>query len=229
MKYIDFERVISQERLRRYLIACNNNTRKAVLLYRYNLKISKEMFLIISCFEVALRNKIDNEMKKTFGNDWLRDSILENGIFYSDPRVIKTKAIIESIYVELYENGSYTHSKLLTEMGFGVWKYMFNNAMYSHSGKCLLGIFPNKSKSSATTQYNNTYVFNELDKINILRNRIAHHEPICFNKPANIDTSKIKNCYDSIMALFSWMNINHRNLFYGLDHIADLLEKFKNF
>lgn len=162
MKYIDFERVISQERLRRYLIACNNNTRKAVLLYRYNLKISKEMFLIISCFEVALRNKIDNEM-------------------------------------------------------------------YSHSGKCLLGIFPNKSKSSTTTQYNNTYVFNELDKINILMNRIAHHEPICFNKPANIDTSKIKNCYDSIMALFSWMNINHRNLFYGLDHIADLLEKFKNF
>ena len=229
MKYSDFERVISKERLRRYLIACNNDTRKAMLLYRYNLKISKEMFLIISCFEVALRNNIDNEMKKAFGYDWLRDSILKNGIFYNDKRAIKTKAIIEYTYYELNNNGSYTHSKLLTEMGFGVWKYMFNNAMYSLSGKCLLRVFPNKSKSSSTNKYNNTYIFNELDKINILRNRIAHHEPICFKKPAHIDTSTIKNCYDSIMTLFSWMNINHKNLLYGLDHIDDLLEKFKNF
>ena len=77
MKYSDFEQVISPVRMRRYLIACHNDSRKAMTLYRYNLKLSQEMFTIISYFEVALRNKIDCEMKNHFGSDWLRDSILE--------------------------------------------------------------------------------------------------------------------------------------------------------
>ena len=54
MKYIDFERVYSRERLSRYVLACNNNKQKAMYLYRYNLKLSKEMFAIIGCFEITL-------------------------------------------------------------------------------------------------------------------------------------------------------------------------------
>ena len=47
-----------------------------MMLYRYNLKLSQEMFALISCFEVTLRKRIDKEMKVHFGNDWLRDFIL---------------------------------------------------------------------------------------------------------------------------------------------------------
>jgi hypothetical protein len=59
MKYTEFEDLISSERMRKYLVACGNDTRKAMKLYRLNLKLSQEMFTIISCFEVTLRNKID--------------------------------------------------------------------------------------------------------------------------------------------------------------------------
>ena len=76
MNYIDFEDIISQERMRKYLLACNNESRRAMTLYRYNLKLSQEMFALISCFEVTLRNRIDKEMKAHYGNDWLRDFIL---------------------------------------------------------------------------------------------------------------------------------------------------------
>jgi len=48
MKFLDFERIMSQKRMKRYVTACNGDTRKAMTLYRYNLQISQEMFTIIS-------------------------------------------------------------------------------------------------------------------------------------------------------------------------------------
>ena len=44
----------------------------------------------------------------------------------------------------------------------------------------LLSVFPSKPKSTPVLRIDNKYIFNELDHINQLRNRIAHHEPICF-------------------------------------------------
>ena len=54
MVFDDFKDVISEQRMNRYLFSVNNNTRNAQTLYRKNLKLSQEMFTIISCFEVAL-------------------------------------------------------------------------------------------------------------------------------------------------------------------------------
>ena len=63
-------------------------------------------------------------------------------------------------------------------------------------------------------------IFGELDYINKLRNRIAHHEPICFSKnPVSIDTQYIHNRYNRIMELFRWMGIDGASLLYGLGHI----------
>ncbi len=58
MKFIEFESIMSSKRMRRYVNACGGDTRKAMALYRYNLRLSQEMFTIISCYEVALRNAI---------------------------------------------------------------------------------------------------------------------------------------------------------------------------
>ena len=229
MKYIDFECVFSRERLRRYVLACNNNKRKAMLLYRYNLKLSKEMFAIIGCFEVALRNGIDVEMKKHFGNDWLRDSILKGGMFYNDPKVSQTKTIIEDAYNDINAKNGYSHTKLLSKMSFGTWKYMFNNVQYALTGKCLLNIFPSKPKSTFSKHYNHSFVFDKLERIHYIRNRIAHHEPICFKHPYIIDIQIAKDCCDYMMMLFDWMNVDHKKLLYNLNHVDDILEKIKKF
>ena len=59
-----------------------------------------------------------------------------------------------------------------------------------------------------------------LDYINKLRNRIAHHEPICFSKnPVSIDTKYVHNRYNRIMELFRWMNIDGASLLYELGHV----------
>lgn len=225
MKYTDFERVMSKKRMGRYLTACQENTKKAMTLYRYNLKLSQETFTVISCFEVALRNAIDNQLSTNLGTDWLKDSIMPGGIF-ANPILHKTRDIIYNTYQRLVNDNQYSHSNLLSNLEFGIWKYMFSPLQYRMTGRTLLNIFPNKSRSTHQIQYNHSYVFNELDKINTLRNRIAHHEPICFlfQQPV-IDTGFILNEYQKIQTLFFWMGIDSRSILYGLDHIQTLCSK----
>ena len=226
MRYNDFEELFSAKRMRKYRLACNDDTRRAMTLYRYNLKLSQEMFTIISCFEVVLRNCIDRQMQILHGDDWLRNAILPNGVLYYDRRVETTRKIVEKAYNGLMREGNYSHSKLLAEMEFGVWKYMFSNAAYALMGQKLLRIFPDKPLSSRQHKYDNTYIFQELDYINKLRNRIAHHEPICFaHHDAVIDTSYVLNQYARIMRLFDWMRVDGSSLTYGLDHVVQVSDK----
>ena len=194
-------------------------------LYRLNLYLSHEVFTLLSCFEVAIRNSINAIMVARFGNDWLRDAVMSGGIF-DIPGCRHSANIIRKAYTRLQQNDKYTHSQLLAEMEFGVWKYMFANPQYRVTGRVLLSIFPNKPRSTAQCQYNNTFIFNELHGINTLRNRIAHHEPICFSlhQPA-ICTSYILNAYTRLHTLFLWMGIDSHSLLYGLDHVRQACKK----
>ena len=225
MKYNDLQNILSKDRFSRYLLACNNDKRKALILYRLNLRLSQEIYAVLHYFEIVVRNSIDEKLKINLGYNWLRDSISQGGIF--DIKSCKDSAkIISKAYFRLNRNRTYFHSKLIAEMEFGIWKYMFANPQYRATGRVLLNVFPNKPKSSAQKQYNNTYFFNALDGINILRNRVAHHEPIYFGLRQNtIDTSYIRNAYADIMTLFSWMGIDGKSLLYGLDHVIEICDK----
>lgn len=225
MRFSDFEIVMSPKRMRRYLQACAGDKRKAQTLYRLNLRLSQEMFTVICCYEVALRNAIDRIMCAALGMDWLRDAIMPGGIFDS-PQLTSTNRILKKAYGELINMRKYSNSKMLSAMEFGVWKYMFSATQYRATGKRLLGAFPNKPKSSVLIQYNNQYIFNELDAVNRLRNRIAHHEPVCFLQDSEtISTAHLRDCYVRIMTLFSWMGIDAKSLLYGLDHVRVITDK----
>jgi len=74
-------------------------------------------------------------------------------------------------------------------------------------------------------QYNQTYIFNILKNINKIRNRIAHHEPICFGVGNSIDTTYARQQYGLILQLFQWMNIDAGELLYGLDGLSTICSK----
>ncbi len=219
MKYSDFEHIISEKRIRKYVAACGGDTRKAMTLYRLNLRLSQEIFTIVSCFEVALRNAIDREMVARWGNDWLRDFVLPSGIFFNNGRIETSRKIIYKAYEGLMRKGKYTHEKLLAEMEFGVWKYMYSAIEYNISGRVLLRAFPQKPRSTPARNIDHSYIFTELDYINNMRNRIAHHEPICFNAQGEIDTFYAESRYKKMKQIFSWLGIDSQSLLYGLDHV----------
>jgi hypothetical protein len=208
MEFKDFQRIVSTERLNRYLIACSLDEKKTIALYKLNIRASMEMFIIVGAFEVALRNAIDKKMKSQFGDDWLRDAVLHGGIFDVSSCECHRR-IIYKVYMDLLSHNNYSHCNLLSKLEFGVWKYMFSTPQYRASGNILLGIFPDKPRSSRDYQYNHSYIYNELDHINSLRNRIAHHEPICFpTGQSRINTDYICWVYNEIKKLFSWMRID---------------------
>lgn len=174
------------------------------------------MFTVISCLEVALRNAIDYHCISALGNNWLRDSVSPDGRF-----AFGFYYTYNSITDALKELGTnYSHAKLVAKMDFGFWRYLFSRKLYRALGQNLLQIFPAKPASNSFIQYNQTYIFNELAKINDMRNRIAHHEPICF-RPSHsvIDTTYVRQNYNLILQLFQWMSIDEAALLYGLDHI----------
>lgn len=217
MRYNKFEEILSHARMSRYLTSTDGNSRKAMTLYRLNLKLSQEFFTVISCFEIALRNKIDNKCLSTIGEDWLKEGAKTNGVFDNKYCRLTQNNINDAIR----KLGSqYSHNKMVAELGFGFWRYLFAQKQFNATGKSLLGIFPSKPKSSTKIQYNSNYVFNQLAKINKFRNRIAHHEPICFVYSQQIkDSTFARQHYVILIELFQWMNIDVSQLLYGIDHI----------
>lgn len=210
---------MSQPRMSRYVAACGGNTKKAMTLYRLNLRLSQELFTVVSCLEVALRNAIDRHYTTSKGADWLRDSALPGGMF-NNRHCGKTPYIISQASRGL---SVYSHSKLLAEMDFGFWRYTFARHQYYSGGQNLLSIFPAKPRSTPSVHYDNNYVFGELEKINSLRNRMAHHEPVCFliGHPVK-NTVYARQHYNLILQLFQWMSVDEAALLYGLDHIISV-------
>lgn len=223
MKYTDFENVMTTSRMSRYLVACSGNNRKSMTLYRRNLILSQELFTTIGCFEIALRNSIDRHYTYALGNDWLKNGALPGGVF-DTPNTELTRDAIRDAMRKL--NRSYTHFKLVAELGFGFWRYLFASYQYTRAGSTLLRIFPQKPLSTPALQYNQGYIFNQLASINKIRNRIAHHEPICFVPRQPIkDTSYARQNYNLILQLFKWMNIDEHSLLYGVDHVSVVCDK----
>jgi hypothetical protein len=225
VKYSEFASIMTPARMNRYLNACGGNSRKAMTLYRKNLQLTQELFTVISCFEVALRNAIDNKCITIFGNDWLRNGASTSGIF-DNGRCWLTKQNINEAIGKLH---IYNHYKLVAELGFGFWRFMFAQNQYNATNRILLQIFPSKPISTAAIQYNNTYIFNQLAKLNDIRNRMAHHEPICFIPGQPIkNTTYARQHYNLILQLFQWMQIDEAALLYGLDHINTLCNEIDN-
>lgn len=207
----------------RYLEACHGDTRKTMTLYRLNLRLSQELFTVISCFEIALRNAINQHYAGVFGHHWLRDAAQPGGIF--DNRRCRTTADV--ILDAIRSLGTtYTHPKLVAELGFGFWRFMFATHQYRSGGQSLLQIFPNKPRSTPQQQYNSNYVFQQLKQINELRNRLAHHEPVCFRigQPI-IETTFVQSHYAMILTMFRWLDIDETQLLYGLDHVENTIER----
>ena len=225
MRYSDFTSIMTNARMNRYLLACGGNSRKAMTLYRKNLQLSQELFTVISCFEVALRNAIDAQVTRSLGNDWLRDAAAPIGVFDNSSCRL-TRDNINDAIGKLHV---YSHFKLVAELGFGFWRFMFAQNQFNATGRVLLRVFPSKPISTPAIQYNNTYIFNQLAQLNKIRNRMAHHEPICFlpGQPVK-NTTYARQHYNLILQLFQWMQIDEAALLYGLDHINNVCNEIDN-
>lgn len=215
MRYTEFENILSTPRISRYANAMNLDKMKTMLLYRYNIKASQKVYGVMSLFEVALRNAINEHFQQHFGQqDWLYQQCRNNGAFAG----LRTASIVHKEKRKL--RNRYTHDRLVAEMSFGFWTTLFDRPQFRAGGQNIHRIFPNRMHGTGQQTINS-----ELDLIRKFRNRVAHLEPLCFNQHHQKDITYLQNRYDLIIKYTQWLGINARSYYYGPDHMQDTIDK----
>lgn len=225
MTYTDFEKAFSLPRLGRFLIGTKGDQQKAIQLYKLNIQLSECLFGVLSVFEVVLRNHIDQYYRQYFGDkEWLKNQCGQGGMF-SHPSFsgygFESRTRILTTIAQLGNN--YTHDRLVAELNFGFWTYMFAPIQFRVGGQGLHKIYTNRPKGTSQSK-----IFNELDEIRNLRNRIAHHEPLCFDKLHQIYTNHTKTTHGYIIKHVEWLGYKTKDLLLGLDDTIQILTATDN-
>ncbi|MBQ7531061.1 MAG: Abi family protein [Paludibacteraceae bacterium] len=216
MTFTDAKILFSPARMQKYVRACKGDEAKAITLYSYNAKLSQAFFGVVSLFEVILRNAINEHYLRTLGKDWIVAQAVPNGLLeHEADEVNSTKSAYS-------KEGVYSHDKMVGSFTFGFWTYLFTKRNYKIGGKTLLQIFPNRVKG--TTQKK---VYADITDIREFRNRIAHHEPICFSTTGEIDTAYMERHYVLIKEYLQFMGVKKEDVLPIVYRPEELLEEVK--
>ena len=213
MKYIDFEDAFSAARLNKYRKACGGNAYKALTLYRHNVKLCQKIYGVLNVFEIVLRNAINKHYTFVFNDaDWIFHQLQKGGMLeFSTYR----NEILQSINDMVKEN-IYTPDKVVSSVSFGFWTYMFTKVPFRLGNQSILQIFPNRQ-----TGLGQKAIFKELQQIKQFRNRIAHHEPICFDANGHKSLVYAQTNYTLILKYISFLGYDKDELLFGLDAKPD--------
>jgi hypothetical protein len=205
---------ISSPRFGRYFQACGDQDR-ALALYKANVALSQQLYGVIGVFEVILRNSVDRHMIVQQGKQWLEDAVAPDGNFDINPGCEDT---YHSVQDAIHRLGLlYTHDGLIAKLTFGFWSYLFAPKQFAATGSTLLSVFPNRPFGTKQK-----IIFQNLVKINELRNRIAHYEPVCFEKDT-ISTTRTEKRYRLIVELLGWLGCNPQQILSGIDGVSQAL------
>jgi len=214
LKYEDFEKALSIPRISKYRLACKGDKNKALILYRNNIKLCQKFYGVMGVLEVVLRNAINEHFKAQLGdNEWLVTQAKSGFLINYKNTIFKERNILN-------KNSRYTHDKLVSSLSFGVWTFMFSRKCYRNSGKTLLHIFPGKTQG-----LNQRDIYNDLNIIRVFRNRIAHHEPLCFNAAGEVDVTYAQEVFSLILKYVEFLGYNFNELFYGVESPVQTIDR----
>lgn len=181
--------------MRKYLNACAGNKQKTMQLYRYNLRLCQRFYGALNLFEVILRNAINEHYAAHYSDsDWIVNQADAGKLLeYNKDEIRQTEAGYR-------RHGIYNNDKMVASLTMGFWTKLFSKKRYKCGGKTLLQIFPNKKKGK-----NQADVYKDLTHIREFRNRIAHHEPICFDGIGNISTAFARSHYQLICEYIDYL------------------------
>lgn len=156
---------LSQPRFATYLGKAGGNESYAIALYLYNSRLAKSFLFPLSVAEITLRNAVNRVLVEKYGDNWhqncdFRDNVLTEESLRSLDRAINR--------VQGMDRG-----RVIAELTFDFWSNLFR-VEYSNFWRTKANIaFPNLARGEGRQEIQTL-----VKKINRLRNRVAHHEPI---------------------------------------------------
>lgn len=134
---------------------------------------SARLWNSIRAFELTFRNAIDVHYRARLGQNWLSESIEEDGVF----NTAQCRSTLELIKTASSRIKNPSHSNLVASLTLSFWVRLFEVHQFEACGSTLLEVFAeDRSNLSAKRK---AYVV-RLKKILGLRNRIAHHEWVVY-------------------------------------------------
>ncbi|MGH3373283.1 MAG: hypothetical protein ACRDP6_00950 [Actinoallomurus sp.] len=202
---MDLERWFSVERLTPDVRARPDLSSKAADLYAWNAEVGAAFWRTLGHVEVLLRNAINGRLEdwstRMYGDAWWYLAL--SHLF--DRR---TRADIDEARRRATRTGrSETVGRVVAELNFGFWRYLVASR-YDRSlwRTILFRAFPGTSRRE---------VERHLAALHLLRNRIAHHEPIHL-----LDLAELRVL---TLALASWVDAGAATWIAGGDSVGRLL------
>ena len=187
--FASLSRMISAERFSTYLTAAGHDEARALLLYLWNAQMGEAFHLPIQAVEVGLRNCVDHALRSEFGSAWWNDAAFRALI--ARPQVGTIDAALHDI---AKRGASPASGRMVAGLSFGFWATMLkprtNPRIWSRR---LRSAFPDLPPAEDRRSLER-----RVQAIRMLRNRIAHHEPIIRR-----DTSRD---YAELMTTLRWMS-----------------------
>src|SRR5208283_5317703 len=168
------DRVISQERLTRYLAATKGDISGALELYEHNITISEALFGFIHGLEVAVRNSIHYVLRR----DLATPTWYDGGValpWSTTGEVLSLTSVMTDMVSEAkakLQPATTSPGKVVAELTFGFWVNTISRRFHT-----TLWV-PSLHKAFPHATVARKIIHLRLEMIRRLRNRIAHHEPI---------------------------------------------------
>ncbi|MBN2675943.1 MAG: Abi family protein [Alphaproteobacteria bacterium] len=170
MEIEEFRKLLSKKRMGSF----EEKYDDPVKYYLQNISISQLYYEYLHFFEITLRNKVANHLKKTWP-DWIdpNSDFIQNIL-----KKEQTDQFLSCLKRLKTPKNKEDEDRVISELGLGFWTSLFNKA-YDQTiwkQKEFKNIFPNFSKSLGT-------ISKELDEIRRIRNRVFHYEQILTYNP----------------------------------------------
>ncbi|MGB8192231.1 MAG: hypothetical protein WCF67_09945 [Chitinophagaceae bacterium] len=154
------------------------------------------------------------------GSTWLEDAVQPGGYLDITPGCEDSFHYVHEAIHKLGKE--YTHDRLIAKLTLGFWANQFAAKQFAAAGSSLLQIFPQRSPGTKQKT-----IYENLIRINDIRNRIAHHEPICFDA-GNISVIRALNRYNLMLELLNWLGCNPIRMLYGIDGVSKACDRINN-
>jgi len=155
---------LSTERFSTYLAWAGGDDVLATRLYSFNISLSSALYGPLHMLEITLRNVADRAMTTAFGVDWM-----------DDPAALVTnyqqRCSVDAYNNLMREGKAATHAQMVAELNFGFWSSLFGRTPNNHLWRVLRPIFHAKGLQRSG-------IAAQLKDFRLLRNRVAHYEPI---------------------------------------------------
>jgi hypothetical protein len=154
--------------------------------------------------EVTIRNAVSETLEGMFGARWPWSA----GLIQSLPAPAYGYNPRQDLVVTRRRHP--TTGKVIPELKFVFWQKMFTGRYDFRLWNAHIGTaFPNTDPAHATSQIR-AFLYDELDHIRTLRNRIAHHEPI-FTRDLQSDLERIEKLINLRCSMTAtWMMNNQQ-------------------